>query len=61
MMNKAIEKQERIDSKIASIEDLLLKKASLGFKRKLEKIQARKKMSALQKTKHATNLVVKSY
>lgn len=50
MMEKAIDKQTRIDSKIASIEELLLKKASLGFKRKQEKIEAKKKQALLKLT-----------
>jgi hypothetical protein len=45
MMDRAIEKQERMESKIDMIEQALIKKGdSIGFERKREKIDHMKKM-----------------
>ena len=45
MMDRAIEKQERMESKIEMIEQALIKKGeSIGFERKREKIDQMKKM-----------------
>ena len=46
-MDKAIDKQSRMDQKIQNIEDQLMKKASLGYKRKLEQIETLKQKKAL--------------
>lgn len=56
IIDRAVEKQARMDAKIDDIEDLLMKKASLNYKRKLEKLdqehkerQAAKAAAAAQK------------
>ena len=43
MMEKALDKQQRMDAKIAAIEDQLLQKKGLGYQRKLEKLELSKK------------------
>ena len=54
MMDRAIEKQERMESKIEMIEQALIKKGeSIGFERKREKIDQMKKMQRQIQLQHA--------
>jgi hypothetical protein len=39
LMSQAVDKQSRMESKIASIEEALMRRADFGYKRKLEKIE----------------------
>lgn len=56
MMDRAIEKQERMESKIGMIEQALIKKGdSIGFERKREKIDQMKKMQRQIQLQHAEN------
>ncbi|TNV72947.1 hypothetical protein FGO68_gene13120 [Halteria grandinella] len=42
LMSQAVDKQSRMESKIASIEEALLQRADFGYKRKMEKIEKQK-------------------
>lgn len=56
MMDRAIEKQERMESKIGMIEQALINKGdSIGFERKREKIDEMKKMQRQIQLQHAEN------
>lgn len=56
MMDRAIEKQERMESKIGMIEQALINKGdSIGFERKREKIDQMKKMQRQIQLQHAEN------
>ena len=49
IIDKAADKQARMDAKITGIEELLIQKASLNYKRKLEKIEKEHKDRAAAK------------
>ena len=49
MVEKAVEKQARMEDKIVNIEEQLRKKASIGYDRKREKLDAIKIVSIEQK------------
>jgi hypothetical protein len=51
MVGRAIEKQDRMEDKIANIEEQMRKKAALGYDRKREKLDAIKRMAIEQNRK----------
>ena len=51
MVERAIEKQQKMQDKVSNIEEQLRKKPAIGYDRKQEKLDAIKKMAIQQKRK----------